>query len=71
LFFHAGNLGSADNTPIGFATHAASSAAMRKRVTARPGANCFANGAVTLRAWGVYVGDDLADESESGSQPNN
>ena len=44
---------------------------MRKRVAAWPGANYFVNGAITLRAWGVHVGDDLADESESGSQPNN
>jgi len=44
---------------------------MRTRVAAWPGENCFVNGAITLRAWGVYVGDDLADESESGSQPNN
>ena len=44
---------------------------MRKRVAARPGANCFANWAITLRAWGIYVVDGLADVGENGSQPNN
>ncbi len=71
-FFYAGKPGKRiRNAGTGFASHTASSAALRNGAAAWPTNHRTDGGAITLRGLEIYVEGGLADEGENGSQPNN